>query len=140
MAPARIFHILVVDDVFLMCDFLYKVISTIQNCKVFKATDGRTAIEILDGEPIDMLITDIEMKAPNGLELLKKLRCGTLNTPHNIPVLMFSGNTYKDMVLESHAYDINDFLAKPVSADGLKKKVQLHLQNEKPIKAPEYYQ
>lgn len=138
--PARIFHILVVDDVFLMCDFLYKVISSIQNCKVFKATDGRTALEILECEPIDMLITDIEMKAPNGLELLKKLRCGTLNTPHNIPVLMFSGNTYKDMVLESHAYDINDFLAKPVSADGLKKKVQLHLQNEKPIKAPEYYQ
>lgn|GEM_PF-2030116 len=140
MIPTRIVHILVVDDVLLMCDFLYKVISAIPNCKVLKATDGRTALEILGSEPIDMLITDIEMKAPNGLELLKKLRCGALKTPHNIPVLMFSGNTYKDMVLESHAYDINDFLAKPVSADGLKKKVLFHLQNEKSVRSAEYYQ
>ncbi len=139
MIPARTFHILVVDDVVLMCDFLFKVISSIKNCKVHKANDGRTAIEILASETIDMLITDIEMKAPNGLELLKRLRCGLLNNPHDIPVLMFSGNTYKDMVLESLSYDVNDFLAKPLSADGLKKKVLFHLQNEKQIRDPDYY-
>lgn len=139
MISARTFHILVVDDVILMCDFLYKVISAIKNCKVHKATDGRTAIDILSSETIDMLITDIEMKAPNGLELLKRLRCGALNSPHDIPVLMFSGNTYKDMVLESLSYDVNDFLAKPLSADGLKKKVLFHLQNEKQIRDPDHY-
>lgn len=139
LISARTFHILVVDDVILMCDFLYKVISAIKNCKVHKATDGRTAIDILASETIDMLITDIEMKAPNGLELLKRLRCGELNNPHDIPVLMFSGNTYKDMVLESLSYDVNDFLAKPLSADGLKKKVLFHLQNEKQIRDPAYY-
>lgn len=139
MIPTRTFTILVVDDVLLMCDFLYKVISSIKNCKVLKATDGRTAIDIIQNETIDMLITDIEMNAPNGLELLKKLRSGVINNPHDIPVLMFSGNTYKDMVLECLAYDVNDFLAKPLSADGLKKKVLFHLQHEKQILDVEHY-
>lgn len=139
MIPTRTFTILVVDDVLLMCDFLYKVISSIKNCKVLKATDGRTAIDIIQNETIDMLITDIEMNAPNGLELLKKLRSGVINNPHDIPVLMFSGNTYKDMVLECLAYDVNDFLAKPLSADGLKKKVVFHLQHEKQIQDAEHY-
>lgn len=139
MIPTRTFTILVVDDVLLMCDFLFKVITSIKNCKVLKATDGRTAIDILEHETIDMLITDIEMNAPNGLELLKKLRSGALNNPHDIPVLMFSGNTYKDMVLECLAYDVNDFLAKPLSADGLKKKVIFHLEHEKQILDAEHY-
>jgi DNA-binding response OmpR family regulator len=139
LITSRIFTILVVDDILLMCDFLYKVISSFKNCKVFKATDGRSAVEILENETIDMLITDIEMNAPNGLELLKKLRSGAINNPHDIPVLMFSGNTYKDLVLECLAYDVNDFLAKPVSADGLKKKVLFHLQHEKHILDAEHY-
>lgn len=139
MIPTRTFTILVVDDVLLMCDFLYKVISAINSCKVLKATDGRTAIDILQNETIDMLITDIEMNAPNGLELLKKLRCGAIDNPHDIPVLMFTGNTYKDMVLECLAYDVNDFLAKPLSADGLKKKVVFHLQHEKQIQDAAHY-
>lgn len=54
-------NILVVDDVILMCNFLYSVASAMPGCRAFKALNGKTAADILEKESIDLLITDIEI-------------------------------------------------------------------------------
>ncbi|HEY9042769.1 MAG TPA: response regulator, partial [Rheinheimera sp.] len=133
------FNVLVVDDVILMCDFLYGVANKVPGCRAFKALDGKTAADILESEPIDLLITDIEMKAPTGLELVYKVRSGSFGaTSHDIPVIIFSGNAYRELIEQSISYDVNDFLVKPITAIQLTKKIQFHLQNEKAVRSPEY--
>ncbi|MGP9801276.1 response regulator [Rheinheimera sp. NSM] len=134
------FNVLVVDDVILMCDFLHGVANKVPGCSAFKALDGKTAADILQNETIDLLITDIEMKAPTGLELVYQLRSGSFDaTPHDIPVIIFSGNTYLELIQQCKSYDVNDFLAKPISFDLLTRKIQHHLQTDKPIKGPQHY-
>ena len=134
------FNVLVVDDVILMCDFLYGVANKVPGCRAFKALDGKNAAEILENEAIDLLITDIEMKAPTGLELVYKVRSGSFSsTSHDIPVIIFSGNAYRELIEQSISYDVNDFLVKPITAIQLTKKIQLHLQHEKAVRAAEHY-
>jgi CheY-like chemotaxis protein len=134
------FNVLVVDDVILMCDFLYGVANKVPGCRAFKALDGKTAADILESEPIDLLITDIEMKAPTGLELVYKVRSGSFgSTSHDIPVIIFSGNAYRELIEQSISYDVNDFLVKPIAANQLTKKIQFHLQHEKAVRAAEHY-
>jgi CheY-like chemotaxis protein len=133
-------HILVVDDVILMCDFLYGVVNNVASCRAFKALDGKTAAEFLENESIDLLITDIEMRAPSGLELLQRVRSGTFSkTAYDIPIIMFSGNAYRDVIEQSIAFDVNDFLAKPITSALLTKKIQHHLQHHKAVKPVAHY-
>src|SRR5690606_7972252 len=134
------FNVLVVDDVILMCDFLYGVANKVPGCRAFKALDGKNAAEILENEAIDLLITDIEMKAPTGLELVYKVRSGSFSsTSHDIPVIIFSGNAYRELIEQSISYDVNDFLVKPITAIQLTKKIQFHLQHEKAVRTAEHY-
>ncbi|SEA23077.1 response regulator [Alkalimonas amylolytica] len=135
----RSYTILVVDDVTLMCDFLYGAVNRIPNCSALKALDGKTALELLEESTVDMLITDLEIKAPDGLELIKRIRAGKLPTAHDIPILIFSGNAYLAQVQQSIAYDVNDFLVKPLSFDALGKKVLHHLTHEKFIQPAHHY-
>lgn len=134
------FNVLVLDDVILMCDFLYGVANKVAGCKAFKALDAKAASEILERENIDLLITDIELKGPSGLDLLSKLRSGAFsNTAHDIPIIVFSGNAYRELIQQCILFDVNDFLAKPLTADHLTKKIQHHLQHEKLIQPAVHY-
>lgn len=133
-------NVLVLDDIVLMCDFLYGVTNKIAGCKAFKALDVKTASEILENETIDLIITDIELKGPSGLELLSRVRGGSFSsTPHDIPIMVFSGNAYRELIQQCILFDVNDFLAKPVSAVQLTKKIQHHLVHVKLIQPPSHY-
>ncbi|KKO49252.1 histidine kinase [Arsukibacterium sp. MJ3] len=136
----RNIKVLVVDDVNLMCDFLYGVTNKIIGCQALKAPDGKTASDFLQNEAIDLLITDIEMKAPSGLELVQRLRAGMFgSTSHDIPIIIFSGNAYREFIEQSIAFDVNDFLVKPITSAQLTKKIQYHLQHDKVIAPAAHY-
>lgn len=137
---AKNIHVLVVDDVILMCDFLFGVVNKVAGCRAIKALDGKTAAEYLENETVDLLITDIEMKAPSGLELVQRVRAGMFShTAHDIPIIIFSGNTYRELIEQSRAFDVNDFLAKPINSEQLIKKIHYHLLNEKNMRSAAHY-
>ncbi|AZG35455.1 response regulator [Shewanella psychromarinicola] len=134
------FNVLLVDDVVLMCNFLYGVTNEIQGCSAFKSLYYKTAEDILESEVIDLLITDIELKNASGIDLLSKIRCGAFSqTAHDIPILVLSVNSYKDVIQQCILFDVNDFLVKPISAVKLKNKILEHLQCEKFIQPVSYY-
>jgi CheY-like chemotaxis protein len=136
----KISNVLVVDDVALMCDFLFGVANNTLGCRAKKALDGNAAANILENENIDMLITDIEMKGLNGIELLYKVRCGAFSgTAHNIPIIIFSGHRSKVTIDECIALDVDDFLVKPITALILKTKIKHHLEQPRNICDTEYY-
>lgn len=136
----KTYNILVVDDVVLMSNFMYGIASRIAHCRVFKAFDGKAAAEILESESIDLLITDLEMKSPSGLELVYRVRSNLFSTTnHDIPIIIFSGNTYIKLIKKCVSFDVNDFLAKPVSGAILTDKILYHLGNNKKIFPSEHY-
>jgi DNA-binding response OmpR family regulator len=134
------FNVLVVDDVVLMCNFLYGVANKIHGCSAYKALYCKTAEEILESEVIDLLITDIELKNASGIDLLSKVRAGAFSqTAHDIPIIVLSVNAYREVVQPCILFDVNDFLVKPISSQMLTNKIQEHLQHEKLIQPVNYY-
>ena len=133
-------NILVLDDVALICNFLYGVANKIQGCNAFKAFDYKTASDILESESIDLLITDIELKQANGIDLISKIRSGGFSsTAHNIPIIVLSVNSYKELIEQCVRFDVNDFFFIFISSVKLTEKIYEHLQTKKVIKQTNYY-
>lgn len=134
------FNILVVDDAALICNFLYGAANKVQGCKAFKAFDYRTALDLLEAEKINLLITDIELKYASGIDILSKVRSGDFNhTAHDIPIIVLSVNSYKELIQECVEFDVNDFLVKPISSVKLSEKIHEHMQKQRVIKPANHY-
>lgn len=137
---SKTLNILVLDDVALICNFLYGVANKIQGCNALKAFDYKTASDILESECINLLITDLELKNANGVDLISEVRSGAFSaTNHDTPVIVLSVNSYKDLIEQCVKLDVNDFLVKPISSAKLTEKIHEHLQTKKIIKDASYY-
>jgi EAL domain-containing protein (putative c-di-GMP-specific phosphodiesterase class I) len=74
------------------------------------APDGRIAIEILKGEEVDVVLSDIAMPAMNGLELLRAVREHDLDTP---VILMTAGPDVRTAI-KAMEYGALRYLTKPI--------------------------
>jgi DNA-binding response OmpR family regulator len=72
--------ILVVDDSPSMVAFLEQVLQEAGHF-VFIAASGKEAMQIIERESLDLVITDIYMPPPDGLELLLSARALNLKVP-----------------------------------------------------------
>lgn len=66
-------RILIVDDEVSMGEFLTLLLSK-EGYRVRATTSGRDALEILEGEPCQLMITDLRMPEMNGLDLIREAR------------------------------------------------------------------
>jgi len=75
---------------------------------VRKAGDGPSALKILDAEPIHLVILDLMLPGPDGLEICRRIR-----KSRNVPILILSAkSTDMDKVL-GLTTGADDYLAKP---------------------------
>ena len=102
--------ILIVDDEPFIRKFLSKYLSG-KNFIIETADNGEAAIEKLNEEPFDLVLTDLRMPKMGGRELLQIM---SENFP-NIPKIVLTGyGTSEDIILalQTGAYD---FLSKPIT-------------------------
>ncbi len=77
------------------------------------ATDGQEALDAIEADCPDFVITDWEMPRINGLELCRRIR--ELHLPHYVYVLFLTVKTAPDEMIAGLEVGADDFLAKPVS-------------------------
>lgn len=87
---------------------------------VLSATNGVEAYDIYRQEPIDLIISDIDMPRMNGLELLKSVR----NHDRKIPFILLTGLKSLDILTEAIQYGITAFLSKPINIKDLIAKIE----------------
>ncbi|WP_281533213.1 response regulator transcription factor [Anaerocolumna aminovalerica] len=87
--------------------------------EVLQAANGRDALEMLATQPIDILLTDIQMPFLNGMELAAKAR--SINP--NIEIIFFSG--YDDFAYVKTALSLRavNYILKPVNPDEFNKTI-----------------
>ncbi len=104
------FSILVVED----DETLNKMICAKlkqESYRVFSAYDGEQALDLLDKEHIDLIISDIMMPKMDGYQLTKELR----DAAYTIPILMITAkNSLEDMEKGFRA-GTDDYMIKPIS-------------------------
>ena len=105
MPPRRTARILIVDDDPLLLELLTDTLTAIGH-ETVPAGDGAIALDILQTEQFDLMITDIKMPNVDGLQLLKKVR---RHYP-KMPVLFITGVASREVIGQAEP---DGFLAKP---------------------------
>lgn len=114
--------ILLVDDEIQMLHALEKNVSW-ADCginHVFSATDFKQARRILDQQTIGMIISDIEMPAQSGLDLLTSLRKDGIE----IPCLFLTCHTEFEYMRHAIQLGSADYLLKPVDYHELERVIR----------------
>jgi CheY-like chemotaxis protein len=84
--------------------------------------DGRQALKELNANnDFDLIITDIHMPYNNGDEILKLVR---EDQKKSTPIIMISSDTEEEVIALALKSGVNEFVAKPLDADKLKKKIR----------------
>lgn len=106
------FKILVVEDNKnlrkLMCTYLTK-----NNYEALEAEDGEKALDIIDKEHIDLIISDIMMPNLDGYELTRQLR----EAKYNMPILMVTAKDNIEDKREGFLAGSDDYMVKPIDMD-----------------------
>lgn len=114
-------RILIADDSGEWRSILAIALRTIPDTTVLTAQSGEEALQLATEQTVDVLVTDVRMKAMSGLDLLKRLRMA-----HRWPLrgaLVVSGEVAADLHKESLALGAEAFLPKPFSPGELRKRV-----------------
>src|SRR5256884_4334126 len=117
-------RILVVDDERSMRELLAIVLRR-EGYEVLLADNGRTAIDLLEREPVDLLISDIKMPDLSGVDVLRAAK----KIDQDILGIMITAFASTDTAVEAMRLGACDYLSKPFDIDLLKMKVREKIEN-----------
>jgi len=117
---------LVVDDSPTMRRIVCNALREIGYTDVIEAGDGVDALEKLEQETVDFVITDWNMPNMNGLELTRAIR--NHNRLNNLPILMVTTRGMKEDVIAAMQARVNNYIVKPFTPEVLRDKINLILK------------
>lgn len=120
------FHILIVEDDAELSRLFQKVLEK-NGYQVSCASDGQRALEVLDKEYIDLIISDIMMPVMDGYEFVKELR----EAEYQIPVLMITAKSTFDDMRKGFLSGSDDYMVKPVNVNEMVLRVGALLRRAK---------
>jgi len=107
--------ILLADDNADMRDYLSRLFRN--NYDVVAVTNGRLALEYINDDEPDIIVSDVMMPVLDGFELVKRLKANR-QTRH-IPIILLSARAGEEATIEGLATGADDYLIKPFSAKEL---------------------
>ena len=106
------FHILVVDDDKNIRYVMNEILTT-GGYNVYTADSGKSALDILEKEHIDLAVIDIMMPGIDGYELTELIREFNVE----LPILMVSAKQLPTDRKRGFLAGIDDYMSKPIDAD-----------------------
>jgi two-component system response regulator PilR (NtrC family) len=117
-------RILVVDDERSMRELMAIVLRR-EGYDVLLAENGRSAIDLLQREPVDLLISDIKMPDVSGVEVLRAAKA----VDRDILGIMITAFASTETAVEAMRLGACDYLSKPFDVDLLKMKVREKIES-----------
>lgn len=111
--------ILIAEDNLLNRSLLLDQLTTL-GARVIEAANGEEALARLMKEPVDVVMTDIDMPLMDGFELLGEVRKIGLS----VPVYAISASARPEDIAEGRARGFTDYLAKPVPLETLERLIE----------------
>ncbi len=120
------FNILVVED----DKNLKKLIVTYlrkNNYNTFEASDGNEALELIDKQYIDLVISDIMMPKMDGYELLSELR----SAKYDLPIMLITAKSDISDKKKGFILGADDYMVKPIEMEEMILRVEALLKRVK---------
>ncbi len=113
-------NIIVVDDDTIMLQAIRTMLSK-EGYEVFATTDAQDALDTLEEEEFDLVISDIMMPYVSGIELLNAIK---KNLKHKVPIIIISALDQQEVILTAFQEGASDFVKKPLNLGELLLRVQ----------------
>lgn len=111
-------HILIVDDSSIMHRTLGLVIRKMGH-QILGAENGMQALALLEMQPVDLAIIDMNMPGMDGLTLVEKIREGN----GRFPIIFLTGSGRESDQQSALQLGVDGFLNKPVSSHQLRETI-----------------
>lgn len=125
------YQILIVDD---DADFRSELVDFLHPNRVIEASSGEEALRIIrKPHTIDLVILDVIMPGRNGIDVLREMK----RSMPDVGIIMLTGKSSKDVIVEALRADADDYLEKPVDLRRLEDTVKKLLESKhQPPPAP----
>ena len=116
-------HVLIAEDDDLNFQY-FKAILKYINLKISRAVSGKQTLEMIKNNPdIKLILMDIQMPDPNGIEVTRQLR----NEKYNIPIIIQTAYAFSSDRKESLSAGANEYISKPIAKTELYKLLDKYL-------------
>jgi two-component system nitrogen regulation response regulator NtrX len=105
-------RVLIVDDEESIRSVLVRLL-TYEKFSTLTATDGKSAIEAVSNELLDIVLLDVKMPGMDGIEVLKRIK----RMDPALPVVIVSGHGTIETAVEATKLGAFDFIEKPIDMD-----------------------
>lgn len=126
-------NFLIVDDNKHMRALLKSILHAlgVKNC--LEATDGADAFKELRHYPADIIICDWNMSPLDGMDFVRLVRTGKDSPNPFVPIIMLTGHTEMNRVMEARDAGVHEFLAKPISAQSIYARIRAIIERPRPF-------
>lgn len=118
--------ILLVDNYSTMLRIMKNLLQSIGFNQLFEAANGEEALQILETEPIRLVLTDLYMDPVSGFDLLNEMQ--KKFTYKEIPVIIISADSSESVVQKARELGAANYLIKPFNLVSFRHKVVKALQ------------
>jgi two-component system chemotaxis response regulator CheY len=114
---------LIVDDSSVMRKIVERALrqAGLETLVVHEAGSGTEALEVLKAQPVDLILSDINMPAMDGLEFLRQIRAQNLAV--GVPVVMITTESSEEHVRQAIQAGARGYIRKPFTAEQVKERV-----------------
>ena len=100
------------------------------------ANNGREALEMLKGEPVDLVLMDIQMPEMDGYEATRLIREREKTTGAHVPIIALTAHAMQGDREKCLGAGMDGYLSKPIQGDQLYHAIEELLVNDIPDRGP----
>jgi DNA-binding NtrC family response regulator len=116
-------HVLVVDDDPLLCQQLEQLFAH-EGYRVTVASVAEQALQFLQDEDVDLVVTDIRLPGLDGIELTKRI----VERWNDVPVIVMTGYAEIDNAVEVLKIGASDYIVKPFGMAAIQESARMVLE------------
>jgi CheY-like chemotaxis protein len=134
-------RILVLDDNRHAIEIVRSVLGSVGGRQITAAGATADALRCLSTEPYDILILDQHLgRGDDGVQFVRRIRNDPASPNPFLPILMLTGHSEERLVTAARDAGVSEFLAKPFTAAGLLKRVEVLIMQPRPfVRSASYF-
>lgn len=140
MSSLSSLQVLLVDDNQHMRAITSAILKAAGIRKILEVSDGSSALALLRQHPIDIAIVDFNMSPMDGVEFTRLVRKSPESPNAYLPIIMMTGHSEKNRVMEARDAGVTEFMVKPITAKAVFDRIQAVIVRPRPfIKSRTYF-
>lgn len=125
-------NIMIAEDTSQMSGLICGILKSLGVGRILEARSGRDALDIMQLQAIDLVLTD-DLKAPmDGLALAREIRKSKTPEIATLPIIYITSKLQKSAIMTARDAGVTEILSKPFSATQMITRIEAALTHPRP--------